>query len=174
MNQQQQQFAAAAAATRTAPLAVPAPPTLVFLTRVEDGRVPQYQTAGAAGLDVHSRVRISLAPGARARVPLGFRLALPPTLHAQIVSRSGLALTHGVVAIAGVIDSDYRGEVSALLLNTDAEATFEIASGDRVAQLLIAPVVHATFHPELVDNAALFDTLPATARSANGFGSTGV
>lgn len=107
-----------------------------------------------------------LEPGARALIACGFRIAVPPGFEAQVRPRSGLALKHGVTVLnaPGTIDSDYRGEVKVLLVNLGASA-FAISRGDRVAQLIVAPVVQAAFEVASLDE---------TARGAGGFGSTGV
>ncbi len=135
--------------------------------------LPAYQTDGAAGADVcanfppDKREGITLAPGARALLPTGLRMAIPAGFEVQVRPRSGLALKHGVtVANApGTIDSDYRGPLGVILVNLGAEP-FHIAHGDRIAQLIVAPVVQAGFD--------LAESLDDTARGARGFGSTGV
>lgn len=130
---------------------------------------PAYETAGAAGADLRAalsdRAALTLAPGARAMVPTGLSMAIPTGYEGQVRPRSGLAAKHGVtVANApGTIDSDYRGEVKVILINLGAEAV-EIAHGDRIAQLVVAPVTQAAF---------AFGALDETARGAGGFGSTG-
>ena len=136
--------------------------------------LPAYETAGAAGMDL----RASLDPGDRASgiklpslsrvlVPTGLTMAIPPGFEGQIRPRSGLAARHGITQLntPGTVDSDYRGEVMVLLINLGAE-TFTIRHGERIAQMVIAPVVQA----QLVQT----DSLPATARGAGGFGSTGM
>lgn len=136
-----------------------------------DVALPDYATVGAAGADLRAnfedRGRVVLAPGARALVPVGFRIALPEGFEMQIRPRSGLALKHGVTLAnaPGTIDADYRGPVGVILINLGAEA-FEIVHGARIAQAVVAPVVQARF--------TLVDGLPETARGAGGFGSTGV
>jgi len=135
--------------------------------------LPAYQTAGAAGADVcanfppEAREGITLAPGARALLPTGLCMAIPAGFEVQVRPRSGLALKHGVtVANApGTIDSDYRGPLGVILVNLGSEP-FHIAHGDRIAQLIVAPVVQAGFD--------LAESLDETARGAGGFGSTGV
>ena len=132
--------------------------------------LPAYQSAEAAGLDLLAAVSadapLMLAPGARAQVPTGLAIALPPGHEAQVRPRSGLAARHGVTVLnaPGTIDADYRGEVQVLLINHGAESV-AIERGMRIAQLIVAPVTHA----RLVETAALDDT----ARGAGGFGSTG-
>lgn len=136
-----------------------------------DVALPDYATAGAAGADLRAnfedRGAIVLAPGARALVPVGFRIALPEGFEMQIRPRSGLALKHGVTLAnaPGTIDADYRGPVGVILINLGTEA-FEVVHGARIAQAVVAPVVQARF--------TLVDGLPETARGAGGFGSTGV
>ncbi len=128
--------------------------------------LPAYATAGAAGMDVVSAERVLLAPGARHAVATGLALAIPDGYEVQVRPRSGLALRHGItVANApGTIDSDYRGELKVILINL-GEADFAIHRGDRVAQLVLAPVTRAVW--------AEVDELDDTARGAGGFGSTG-
>jgi dUTP pyrophosphatase len=133
----------------------------------QDLPLPEYATAGAAGLDLRAAVTAPLVvpPGGRALVPTGLRLALPPGTEGQVRPRSGLALRHGVVLpnAPGTIDCDYRGEVQVILWNTGAEP-FVVARGDRIAQLVVAPVVRVQ-----VEEAALDET----SRGSAGFGSTG-
>lgn len=135
----------------------------------EDLPLPRYATAGSAGLDLAAAVEgdLVLEPGARALVPTGLRIALPAGYEAQVRPRSGLALRSGLVLpnAPGTIDADYRGEISVLLMNAGHES-FTVRRGDRVAQLVVAPVVQA----QLVEVA----TLDATARGAGGFGHTGI
>lgn len=133
--------------------------------------LPAYESAGAAGLDLRAALRdgetLTIAPGARAAVPTGLALQLPVGFEAQVRPRSGLAFRHGVTILnsPGTIDSDYRGEITAILINLGSEP-FVIARGDRIAQMVVAPVTRAT----LTEAAALDDS----ARGAGGFGSTGV
>ena len=130
--------------------------------------LPSYATAGAAGADVRACLSepLTLVPGARAAVPTGLRLGIPEGLEVQVRSRSGLALRHGltVANAPGTIDSDYRGEVKVLLVNLGSEPV-SIAHGDRIAQLVVAPVVRASFVEGALDE---------TPRGDGGFGSTGV
>ncbi|MEZ5763206.1 MAG: dUTP diphosphatase [Xanthobacteraceae bacterium] len=132
--------------------------------------LPAYQTADAAGLDLVAAVPadapVMLAPGARALIPTGLALALPPGFEAQIRPRSGLALKHGVTLLnsPGTIDADYRGEVGIIMVNLGAEP-FVVRRGERIAQMVVAPVVQVAL--------VLADELDATARNAGGFGSTG-
>ena len=151
-------------------------PTIAFAWLPEADRslpLPVYQTTGAAGADVcanfppEGREGITLAPGARALLPTGLRMAIPSGFEVQVRPRSGLALKYGVtVANApGTIDSDYRGPLGVILVNLGAEP-FHIAHGDRIAQLIVAPVVQAAFD--------LAESLDETERGTGGFGSTGV
>ena len=130
--------------------------------------VPRYMSAGAAGLDLASAADepITLAPGGRAAVPTGLALEIPRGYEGQVRPRSGLARKHGVTLTnaPGTIDSDYRGEVQVLLVNL-GDAPHVIAPGDRIAQLIIAPVSVA----ELEESSTLTDTI----RGAGGFGHTG-
>lgn len=132
----------------------------------EDLPLPAYATDGAAGMDVVSAEDVELAPGARHAVATGLAIAIPAGYEVQVRPRSGLALKHGVtVANApGTIDSDYRGEVKAILINLGAEP-FAIRRGDRVAQLVLAPVTRAGW--------VEVSELDETARGEGGFGSTG-
>ena len=128
--------------------------------------LPAYATEGAAGMDVVSAEALTLASGARAAVATGFAIAIPAGHEVQVRPRSGLALKHGVTCLntPGTIDSDYRGEVKVILVNL-GDAPFAIARGDRIAQLVAAPVQRA----ELEEVASLDETV----RGAGGFGSTG-
>jgi dUTP pyrophosphatase len=128
--------------------------------------LPAYATDGAAGMDVVAAEALTLAPGDRAAVATGFAIAIPAGHEVQVRPRSGLALKHGVTCLntPGTIDSDYRGEVKVILANLGREP-FAIARGDRIAQLVPAPVLRATLD-EVV-------TLDDTLRGAGGFGSTG-
>jgi dUTP pyrophosphatase len=128
--------------------------------------LPTYATDGAAGMDVVAAEALTLAPGDRAAVATGFAIAIPAGHEVQVRPRSGLALKHGVTCLntPGTIDSDYRGEVKVILANLGREPV-EIARGDRIAQLVPAPVLRATLD-EVV-------TLDDTLRGAGGFGSTG-
>lgn len=143
---------------------------VVRLAHNPDLPLPAYETAGAAGMDLRAAVPeeapLVLRPGARTAVPTGLAFALPVGFEAQVRPRSGLALKSGVtVANApGTIDQDYRGELKVLLINL-GEEDFVIRRGDRVAQLVIAPVVQAAWRE--------VGGLDATARGAGGFGSTG-
>lgn len=132
--------------------------------------LPAYETAQAAGMDLRAAVPeaepMTLAPGARAMVPTGLTMALPDGYEAQVRPRSGLAAKHGVTCLntPGTIDADYRGEVKVILINLGDKA-FVIKRGERIAQMVIAPVTRATLTE--------VETLDETARGAGGFGSTG-
>ncbi len=132
--------------------------------------LPAYETAQAAGMDLRAAVAdgetLTIKPGARFAVPTGYAFALPAGYEAQVRPRSGLALKSGVTCLntPGTIDADYRGEVKVILANLGAE-DFHIRRGDRIAQLVVAPVVQATWIE--------VDSLDQTARGAGGFGSTG-
>ena len=135
--------------------------------------LPRYETPGSAGADVRANLPeaaraagLTLAPGARAIVPSGLRVEIPEGYEIQVRPRSGLAAKHGVTLVntPGTIDSDYRGPLGILMINLGAEP-FTVAHGDRIAQLVVAPVVQAGFTGA--------DALTDTARGAGGFGSTG-
>lgn len=132
------------------------------------GTPPTYAHPGDAGADLVSTVSLTLSPGERAVVPTGVSIALPEGFVAFVMPRSGLAAKHGVglVNSPGTIDAGYRGEISVVLINTDPTNSFSIETGDRIAQLVIQPVVRARFIP--------VKELPGTARGTGGFGSTGV
>lgn len=131
--------------------------------------LPTYATAGAAGADLRANFEdhqtVTLDAGARTLVPTGLRLAIPDGFEVQVRPRSGLALKHGITLpnSPGTIDSDYRGPLGVIVQNSGTEP-FEITHGMRIAQMVVAPVVQATFTAETVDE---------TARGAGGFGSTG-
>jgi dUTP pyrophosphatase len=129
--------------------------------------LPAYATSGAAGMDVVAAETLTLAPGARHAVSTGFAVAIPDGYEVQVRPRSGLALKHGITCLntPGTIDSDYRGEVKIILANL-GNAPFDIARGDRIAQLVPAAVLRATLSE--------VDSLDETARGSGGFGSTGV
>ena len=128
--------------------------------------LPAYATAHAAGLDVVAAEDLTLAPGARHAVATGFAIAIPEGYEVQVRPRSGLALKHGITCLntPGTIDADYRGEVKVILANL-GDAPFEIARGERIAQLVPAAVTKAAF--------AEVAELAETARGGGGFGSTG-
>jgi len=128
--------------------------------------LPAYATDGAAGMDVVSAEDVTIQPGARHAVATGLAMAIPHGFEIQVRPRSGLALKHGITVpnTPGTIDSDYRGELKVILIN-HGEAAFEIKRGDRVAQLVLAPVTRGTWLET--------DELDETARGEGGFGSTG-
>jgi dUTP pyrophosphatase len=128
--------------------------------------LPAYATTGAAGMDVVSAEDVTIAPGGRHAVATGLAVAIPHGFEIQVRPRSGLALKHGITVpnAPGTIDADYRGEVKVILINHGAEP-FAIRRGDRVAQLVVAPVVQGTWLE--------VEELDATARGEGGFGSTG-
>ena len=144
------------------------------MTRVEIRRLPgsdglplpAYETAGAAGMDLRAAEAMTLKPGARCLMPTGLSIALPQGFEAQVRPRSGLAVKHGVTVLnsPGTIDSDYRGEIKVPLINHGHE-DFIIARGDRIAQMVIAPVTQIGW--------AEVETLDDTARGSGGFGSSG-
>lgn len=131
--------------------------------------LPGYQTEGSAGVDLYANIRepLTLQPGERALIPTGIRIALPPGYEAQIRPRSGLALKYGIgmVNSPGTIDSDYRGEIAVILINWGQEP-FTIRRGDRIAQMVVAPVARIEWQIE--------ESLPPTERGEGGFGHTGV
>jgi dUTP pyrophosphatase len=144
-------------------------PFTISIKRLSHGEglpLPAYATEGAAGMDVVAAEALTLAPGARAAVATGFAMAIPVGYEVQVRPRSGLALKHGITCLntPGTIDSDYRGEVKVILANLGADP-FEVARGDRIAQLVPAPVLRAMLH-ETAD-------LDETVRGHGGFGSTG-
>ena len=128
--------------------------------------LPAYATPGAAGMDVLAAEDVTIAPGQRHGVATGFAVAIPEGFEIQVRPRSGLALRHGISVpnTPGTIDSDYRGELRIILIN-HSDTDFPIARGDRIAQLVLAPVTIARWDE--------VEELDATARGAGGFGSTG-
>ena len=132
--------------------------------------LPAYETADAAGMDLRAAVEdsapVTLAPGHRAMIPTGLTIALPPGYEAQVRPRSGLAAKHGVTCLnsPGTVDADYRGEVKVILINHGQEP-FVIKRGERIAQMIIAPVTRADLK--------VVTELDETKRGAGGFGSTG-
>lgn len=131
----------------------------------EGARLPAYGSTSAAGADLCASGPLVIEAGARAAVPTGLRVAIPPGHVGLVWPRSGLAVRHGIDTLAGVIDSDYRGEVRVVLVNHGSEP-FAIAAGDRIAQLLVQRVERAAFQAAV--------SLDDTARGEAGFGSTGV
>jgi len=135
---------------------------------VADLPLPAYASSAAAGMDLVADINedLTLAAGARALVPTGIAIALPPGYEAQVRPRSGLALRHGITLLnaPGTIDADYRGEVSVVLVNLGREP-YTVRRGDRIAQMIVAPVSRATWR--------VVDELDATPRGSGGFGHTG-
>jgi dUTP pyrophosphatase len=141
----------------------------IHLQRLPHGEglpAPSYATDGAAGLDVVAAEELTLGPGERHAVATGFAIAIPEGYEVQVRPRSGLAMRHGITCLntPGTIDHDYRGEVKVILANLGSEP-FEVRRGERIAQLVPAPVLRANF----VEVASLSET----SRGAGGFGSTG-
>ncbi|MCX7284248.1 MAG: dUTP diphosphatase [Novosphingobium sp.] len=148
---------------------MPSPEVPVLVKRLPHGEglpLPAYATDGAAGMDVVAAEDLDLVPGARHAVATGLSIAIPAGYEIQVRPRSGLALKHGVTVpnTPGTIDSDYRGELKVIMINLGTES-FSIRRGDRVAQLVVAPVTRGTW-VEVTE-------LEATARGEGGFGSTG-
>jgi len=146
-------------------------PMLRVLKMRADAVLPRYESSGAAGMDLAACLEapITIVPGGRARIPTGLRIALPQGHEGQVRPRSGLAARYGVTVLnaPGTIDEDYRGELQVLLINHGSEP-FIIHHGDRLAQLVVAPVTHVEI--EAVDDEA---HLGSTERGNAGFGSTG-
>ena len=146
-------------------------PVTVAIRRLHHGAglpLPEYATAGSAGVDLMAAIDTAriLAPGARSALPTGIAIALPPGFEAQVRPRSGLARKHGIgiVNAPGTVDSDYRGEIEVLLINL-GDAAFTVEPGMRIAQMVIAPVVRAAWRET--------GALDRTGRGGGGFGSTG-
>ena len=141
----------------------------IEIRRLSSGRelpLPAYESEGAAGMDLRAAEAITLKPRQRVLMPTGFAIALPGGFEAQVRPRSGLAVRHGITVLnaPGTIDSDYRGEIRVPLINL-GEHDFDIVRGDRIAQMVIAPVIRARW----TETAALSET----ARGVGGFGSSG-
>lgn len=156
----------------TPPSFLPAPSiAVVQMAHAQGLPLPAYETPGAAGMDLRAAVDeadpVVLRPGARTMVPTGLCIAVPAGFEVQVRPRSGLAAKAGITCLnsPGTVDSDYRGELKVILINLGAE-DFTIRRGERIAQMVVAPVVQATWSP--------VDSLDETARGAGGFGSTGV
>jgi dUTP pyrophosphatase len=144
----------------------------IAVTRAPEGEgmpLPAYATLDAAGMDLHAAVEaaVTLQPGQRTVISTGLRVALPPGYEAQIRPRSGLARDHGISMVnsPGTLDADYRGVVCVLLINHGQEP-FTVHRGDRIAQMVVAPVVRAVWEE--------VDELPTSDRGEGGFGHTGV
>lgn len=146
------------------PNSVPVP--IKRLPHFEGLELPAYATDGAAGMDVLAAEDVMLKPGARHAVATGLAVAIPEGFEIQVRPRSGLALKHGISVpnTPGTIDSDYRGELKVILINHGTSG-FEVKRGDRIAQLVLAPVTQASWLP--------VDELDETSRGEGGFGSTG-
>jgi len=129
-----------------------------------EGALPDYSTPGSAGADLRASEAVLIPPGGRAAVPTALRLQIPPGHVGLVWPRSGLAVRHGIDTLAGVVDSDYRGEVKVVLVNHGDEP-FAIAAGDRVAQLLVHRVERVVFRA--------VESVADTERGTGGFGSTG-
>lgn len=147
-------------------------PVTIRVMRLSHGQdlpLPRYESADAAGMDLRAAVDapVTLAPGARALVPTGICIALPSGYEAQVRPRSGLALKQGITCLnsPGTVDADYRGEIRVILINHGAEPA-QISRGDRIAQMVIAPVTQGVW--------AEAESLDDTARGGNGFGSSGI
>ncbi|WP_347354223.1 dUTP diphosphatase [Intrasporangium sp.] len=144
------------------------PEQVVRIVRLDPGLpLPAYAHPGDAGADLRARVDVTLAPGERALVPTGIAIALPPGHAGFVVPRSGLATRHGITTVnaPGTVDAGYRGEVKVNLVNLDPRQSFTVRRGDRIAQLVVQPVVQARF--------LAVDSLEATQRGDTGHGSTG-
>lgn len=139
------------------------------LDHANDLQLPSYETEQAAGMDLRAALKepVTIQPGQRVLIPTGLKMALPAGYEAQVRPRSGLAFRNGITMLntPGTIDSDYRGELKVLAVNL-GEKPFTVRHGDRIAQMVIAPVTHA-----IIEEA---ETLEETIRGAGGFGSTGV
>jgi dUTP pyrophosphatase len=134
---------------------------------IGSGQVPEYSHPGDAGADLHAAEAVNLAPGARATVGTGVSIALPDGYVGFVVPRSGLAAKHGITIVnsPGTVDAGYRGEIRVTLLNTDLSHGYSITVGDRIAQLIVQPVIRARF--------VQVERLPGSERGESGFGSTG-
>jgi len=135
---------------------------------IASGETPAYAHPGDAGADLHANEALTILPGRRATVGTGVSIALPDGYVAFVVPRSGLAARRGITIVnaPGTVDAGYRGELRVTLLNTDLDEAFEIAVGDRIAQLIVMPVSKAEF--------VRVERLPGSHRGDGGFGSTGV
>jgi len=141
----------------------------VLISRKEGAQLPSYETAASAGMDLVAFLDepITLNPGKRALIPTGIHIGIPDGFEAEIRPRSGLAFKHGVTVLnaPGTIDSDYRGEIKAILINLGDEP-FTIRNGDRIAQMVFKNIVRGAWE--------VVETLPRTERGEGGFGSTGI
>ena len=137
-----------------------------ILYRVNDNDLlPEYKTNGAAGADLKAAIETILYPGERLNIPTGLFLQIPEGYEGQIRPRSGLAVKNGITVLPGTIDSDYRGEIYVILFNLSNFYSFEIKKGDRIAQIVFAPVARASF---------ISSKLDVTERNTGGLGSTGI
>jgi dUTP pyrophosphatase len=145
------------------------PPTVRVLKKDISARLPEYASSGAAGADIRARItgELVIPPLARVKIPTGLVLEIPPGYEVQIRPRSGLAAKHGITVLnsPGTIDCDYRGELQILLINLGTE-NFTVHNGDRIAQLVVAPVSRTILEEK--------NTLAETERGSGGFGSTGI
>jgi dUTP pyrophosphatase len=132
------------------------------------GKMPQYATHGSSGCDLHATSDGVIKPGERHLIKTGLFIEMPPGVEAQVRSRSGIAWKHGVIVLNGIgtIDSDYIGEIGVILYNSDNTSEFRYSVGDKIAQLVFAPVIKAGFE--------LTEVITNTSRGEGGFGSTGV
>ncbi len=140
----------------------------IDIQQLDDGlTAPTYAYDGDAGCDLRSAIDVELAPGERTLVPTGIAIAIPEGYAGFVQPRSGLAFKHGlgIVNAPGLIDAHYRGELKVILINLDQRESFAVARGDKIAQLVIQPVVTARFN--------VVETLEETVRGAGGFGSSG-
>lgn len=139
----------------------------IKIKRIENGKLPEYKTIGSAGADCYARIKkdIIIQPGKNSTIPLGFAVEIPDGYEMQIRGRSGLASKSEIEGFTGTIDSDYRGEVSAILFN-HSDKDFIVKNGDRIAQAIIAPVIKAEWY--------LTNKLSETERGEGGFGHTGI
>lgn len=139
----------------------------IKIKRINNGKLPEYKTTGASGADCYARIDNAVVIKAKKieTIPLGFAVEIPAGYEMQIRPRSGLARKDGVKAVLGTIDSDYRGEVCAIIFN-DSEKDFEVKDGDRIAQAVVAPVIQVNWD--------VVESLSDTERGDGGFGSTGV
>lgn len=139
----------------------------IKIKRINNGKLPEYKTTGASGADCYARIdnTVVIKAGKTETIPLGFAVEIPAGYEMQIRPRSGLARKDNVKAVLGTIDSDYRGEVCAIVCN-GGESDFEVNDGDRIAQAVVAPVIKADWN--------VVESLSDTERGDGGFGSTGV
>jgi dUTP pyrophosphatase len=132
-----------------------------------DVPTPAYAHEGDAGVDLYARESMTLPPGARALVPTGLKMAIPPGHEGQVRPKSGLALKHGISVLntPGTVDAPYRGEVGVILINHDPVRAYEVIKGEKIAQMVFARVERAAF--------AVVESLDSTTRGEGGYGSTG-